>query len=395
MNMILTVPADVDFSEIAKEQAVSGVRLNTTYTGDGNQTIEEILQGMKRKAAGKDVWIDLKARQPRIESYSVDILRDGEVHKITLTHPFKLDTPAEVLLDDGYMSGVVTQVDGKTLIIPSDIKNRDGLFFPQQGQIGIRPGTSLNILDRSFEIEGFFTKNDLAYLEAAPKEGMHKYMLSFVENVQDVMKLFKIDPDAEVVLKIETPKGLDFVANKYAGLKKRFGKQLNLMTARGDLYMEVGMPDHIIDASKLILDADPNAILASRLMGSLKYFPEKDIECSDVTDLYFNMMLGYKQFMVGDELTTSEDRLIEAIGLFDTMAQKYESNLPQNAPKPPLLTRLLGGGDKGNAKLPATIQDKKPFSPSGPQAPDHGLDDPTGTARPAIPYEKPDGSSKR
>ncbi len=330
MNLILTVPADVDFSAIAQESVVSGVRLNTTYTGSGGQTIEEILLNMKRKVGGKDVWIDLKARQPRIESYSVEFLKDGEIHKITLTHPFKLDIPAEVLLDDGYMTGVIEEVDGRSLIIPSDNKRRDGLFFPQPGQIGVRPGTSLNILHPSFEIEGFFTKNDLAYIEAALKVGMHKYMLSYVETKEDVLKLFKMDPEAEVVLKIETPKGLEFVAKQYAGLKKRLGRQLNLMTARGDLYLEIDMPDQIIDGSSLILKAESNAILASRLMGSLKNYPDQGVECSDVTDVYFNMMLGYRQFMVGDELTTSEERLLEAIGLFDTLAQKYDSNFPSS-----------------------------------------------------------------
>lgn len=360
MNMILTVPANVDFSGVAKESAVSGVRLNTTYTGDGSQTIEEILQSMVFKASGKDVWIDLKARQPRIESYNVDILRNGEVHKITLTHPFELDTsdrnnPVEVILDDGYMRGIVKQVEGKTLVIPSDNIKREGLFFPGPGQIGIRPGTSVNILHPSFKIKGFYTKNDVSYLKAARKLGMHKYMLSYVEEVQDVLSLFKVDPKAEVVLKIETPRGLEFVAKEYPGLKKRYGSQLNLMTARGDLYIEVGMPDQIIDASLLILENEPNAILASRLMGSLKYFPEKDVECSDVTDLYCNMMLGYKQFMVGDELTTREERIIEAIGLFDTLVEKYKRYNPQQKQKRFSIKGLIGRG------LPDTAPNQPAF----------------------------------
>src|SRR3989344_3244101 len=364
MNLILTVPANVDFSEIVKEQVVSGVRLNTTYTGNDSLTIENILQSMRQKTSGKDVWIDLKGRQPRIESYAVDILRDREVHKITLTHPFKLDTPAEVLLDGGYMRGIVEEVDGRTLIIPSDIKRKEGLFFPQQGQIGIRPGTSLNILHPSFEIEGFFTKNDLAYLQAAQKRGMHKYMLSYVERTQDVLELFKIDPQAEAVLKIETPKGIDFVVNEYARLKKSLGRQLNLMTARGDLYLEIDMPDQIIDASKLILQADPNAIVASRLMASLKHFPEKSIECNDVTDLYFNMMLGYKQFMVGDELTTSETRLMEATALFGALTQKYEKNYPQRTVQPSPQPSSFGGYLRkkfwgGDGNLPDTLPNPK------------------------------------
>ena len=92
MNLILTVPVDVDFSKVAQEPCVSGVRLNTTYTGSGHQTIEQILLSMRRKAGGKDVWVDLKARQPRIAAYNVEFLKDSELHRITLTHSFKLDT---------------------------------------------------------------------------------------------------------------------------------------------------------------------------------------------------------------------------------------------------------------------------------------------------------------
>ena len=223
------------------------------------------------------------------------------------------------------MRGIVERVEKNTLIIPSSITKREGLFFPRRGQIGIRPGTSVNILHPSFKVKGFFTKNDIEYIKVAKRLNMHKYMLSYVECTNDVTLMFKHDPLAEVVLKIESERGLEFVVNEYPKLKRRYGNQLNLMAARGDLYMEINMPDQIIDASMKILEVEPNAIMASRLMGSLKYFPKKDVECADVTDLYANMMFGYKQFMVGDELTTKEDRLIQSILLFDVMSDKYET----------------------------------------------------------------------
>ena len=75
---------------------------------------------------------------------------------------------------------------------------------------------------------------------------------------------------------------------------------MRLMAARGDLYIEVEKPHKILGAARQIVDADPKAIAASRLLGSLthNYSPS----CPDLTDIGFLLEIGYRHFMVGDDI---------------------------------------------------------------------------------------------
>ena len=95
------------------------------------------------------------------------------------------------------------------------------------------------------------------------------------------------------------------------------------MAARGDLYVEVDRPDQVIDACAEIINADPNAVFASRMFESLKDI-DKMPKCQDLFDVYCGMLMGYKRFMIGDDVCLSEGSVRAAIGLFDVLASKYD-----------------------------------------------------------------------
>lgn len=324
MRVLSTIPPYAPYiSEVADHPAISGLRLNTMMPTKG--TLEDLLISLRAKAGKQPVWLDLKCRQMRIDygfffkepetprTYVIDgvtyvldasnpravgVLRSTPWAEIKLTHKIKLDTskgPVKCYLQDGYDSAHIAEVvNGDTLIMLDGPKRICG------------GGESINILDPSLEIEGFFTATDLAYIEAAKKVGVHNYMLSYVEQDSDIEDMLARDPEANVIAKIESLKGLDWVKNSYA----KYAKRVRLMAARGDLFVEVGAtrPEKIMRALKTIIRADPKAVVASRLLTSLR--TQTRPTCSDITDVGYLMALGYRNFMIGDDICFDRGQLL-------------------------------------------------------------------------------------
>jgi pyruvate kinase len=158
------------------------------------------------------------------------------------------------------------------------------------------------------------TETDLSYLNAMRSLGLDKVMLSFVERPTDVMELKSILPDAEILLKIESLKGVSF-ARKY---KNSLGR---LMAARGDLYVEVVRPHRIVGALRDIIHADPHAIAASRIFDSLAASPIP--YAADIGDVAFLLSIGYRSFMLGDTTCMHRDTVLEALNLLDSVARQF------------------------------------------------------------------------
>ena len=95
------------------------------------------------------------------------------------------------------------------------------------------------------------------------------------------------------------------------------------MAARGDMYMEVDKPDMIIDGCEDVIRADPDAVFASRILTSTTDV-DKIPKCSDLFDLYCGMKMGYKRFLMGDEVCTRETSLKSAVNLFGIISQKHD-----------------------------------------------------------------------
>jgi pyruvate kinase len=139
-------------------------------------------------------------------------------------------------------------------------------------------------------------------------------MLSYVEKPEDISAVREILPDADLILKIETQKGLDF-ARQYGA---KFGQ---LMAARGDLYVEVLKPHRIIGALRTIVEADPNAFVASRIFDSLGFHPVPT--SADIGDAAFLLSLGYRNFLLGDIVSLRRDPLIEALNLLAAVVEEF------------------------------------------------------------------------
>jgi pyruvate kinase len=296
VTAIITTPPYAAFlDEVAHHPLVSGFRLNTVMPLKENP--REALERLSKY--DQPVWVDLKGRQLRVVGAALPPFT--EIH---LSHKISVHTPVDAYFSDGNERGRIVAVDGNRIILEDGPRRMIG------------PGESVNIIHPSLEIEGTLTETDKAYLTALKEMGLNKVMLSYVESPEDVNEVKKILPDADVVLKIETLRGLDFA--------KKFGAQHGrLMAARGDLYVEVLHPHKIIDAVKAIIQADGNAIAASRIFDSLAWQPVP--VSADIGDAAFLLEIGYRTFMLGDQICLKRDSVVEALNLLKAITESKVS----------------------------------------------------------------------
>ncbi|MCK6566444.1 MAG: hypothetical protein DCC59_09740 [Chloroflexi bacterium] len=293
MNAIVTVPPYASFiDEIAAHPLVSGLRLNTVMPL--RESKRDVLARLSKFK--QPLWVDLKGRQLRVAEPAMPPFTE-----IKLSHAVKVHTPVDAYFSDGNERVRVAAVDGKRLIMEDGPRRMVG------------PGESVNIVHPSLQIEGTLTETDREYLAVMKELGLTKVMLSYVESVADVEEVKNLLPNAEVVCKIETQKGLDFARRE----KSEHGQ---LMAARGDLYVEVLQPHKIIPALKDIIQADPNAIVASRVLDSLAWTPVP--VSADISDIAFLLEIGYRAFMLGDQVCMKRDSAIEALNVLAAISSQ-------------------------------------------------------------------------
>jgi pyruvate kinase len=296
VSAIITTPPYATFlDEAAHHPLMSGFRLNTVMPlKDGPRKALERLSKY-----GQPVWVDLKGRQLRVVGAAMPPFTE-----IRLSHKIRVHAPVDAYFSDGNERGRIVAVDGDRIILEDGPRRMIG------------PGESVNIIHPSLEIEGTLTETDKAYLTAMKEMGLNKIMLSYVESLEDVNEVKKLLPDAELVLKIETQRGLEFA-------KKHGAQHGRLMAARGDLYVEVLRPHKIIDAVRTVIQADKNAIAASRIFDSLAW--QAVPVSADIGDAAFLLEIGYRTFMLGDQICLKRDSVMEALNLLKAIAESKVS----------------------------------------------------------------------
>jgi hypothetical protein len=301
LKIIATLPPYVDHRQfIINHPSVDGLRLNTIMPIDGKP--DKVLSRLWRESSKKVLWIDLKTTDLRITQFAF-----LPYSFVELNHKIKVDLPTEIRFAD-CTSKIVEIVNGNKLIL-----NRRPTRVVGKGEPVYIPDPSLEIID------GFFTQNCLDYIEASESHRKHNYMLSFAETGKNVEDLLRLAPKARPILKIESKKGLEFVKNEYPKWRRR----ARLMAARGDLYDQIGDNKlEMLNALELIIEADPNAICASRILTSL----EKDdtVSMGDVSDLELMYRMGYRTFMLSDMICFHEDAFKKAIEIITDFRKRVE-----------------------------------------------------------------------
>ncbi len=293
IQAIVTAPPYAPFlDEVAAHPLVCGLRLNTVMPlreGPG-----EALDRLR--ALGQPLWVDLKGRQLRVVGAAIPPYT--EVH---LSHPIHVRTPVDAFFSDGRECVRIAAADGERIILADGPRRLIG------------PGESVNIVHPSLKIDGTLTKTDRAYLAAMKERGLDRVMLSYVEQPADADEVQQLLPGARVMLKIESQRGLDYA-------RQHGARQGQLMAARGDLYVEVLQPHRIIGALRDIIAADPQAVVASRILDSLAYDPVP--ESADIGDIAYLIALGYRTFMLGDRVCLKRDTVLAALNLLGKIAKE-------------------------------------------------------------------------
>jgi pyruvate kinase len=322
MEILVTLDPYAPFiEEIVRKPSVKGIRFNTALPL--KEPLDQLLTRLRSKIYPKDLWVDLKCRQLRVTN-NPTVPQD----LVELNHKIKVKTPAElwykelVHYNDGRTEEVYRLLEVEKVLGWDFFRggNKIKLKTPPGLKVKFGQGAAVSIIDPTLKVHGYLTKRDKEFIEAAKKVGIHKYMISFAEKESDVTDVLSKDSEAIILAKIESEKGLDFVDKVYPKYKDK----VQLMTARGDLYMWLDKPHKILNATEKIIKADPNAVVASRIFQSLSRI--KDYQppaCEDICDVGYLLKLGYKRFLFGDEICYNRDKLLMAIGLLEAIVKDY------------------------------------------------------------------------
>ena len=287
-NLIVTLPSLYDknlIDRVLTDDAVIGARYNSGV----NELFDtdELLNILKiiKETYHKKIWIDLKGRQLRIEAWA-----DPRYDVIKLNHEIEIEYPAYILFRG---SGICKIAHTK----------RNEIVLENSPKMAVGKGQSVNIFAKSLDIKGYLTEKDKILISTSSNYGLNDYMASFVESYEDLNTILSINKNASIISKIESLKGIQFIKN---------ANNLSLMAARDDLYIENNFNKNTIDMLKLIIKKDGDAICASRLFSNLVNNDSPSL--SDYIDIEYMKQLGYKTFMLGDDIRG--EKLIKALRIW-------------------------------------------------------------------------------
>lgn len=266
------------------------------------ERVVDVLFGILANAT-VPLWLDAKGRQLRVE----ESISHKDHLELVLNHEIQgLDLPHPIIFKAGEDWATVEKITdgGKRLHCQAD-------GYPKYR---VKPGDSIHFRNPKMTIsDSLFTVNEKEKIEKAVKLGHKNFYLSYVESSRDVAEFRElVGRDATIILKIESQKGLAFVHREFE-CNAKFPNTY-LACARGDLYVEVQQPHHILAAQKLIVTKDPDAIVGSRMLLSL--FNNTVPACSDVCELGLLKTLGYKNFLLCDDLCKKGPALHRAVDTF-------------------------------------------------------------------------------
>lgn len=308
LELLVTLsPTMPHFRRFAQDERLSGIRVNSAMIYANEMDGE--LKAAKSVTNSVPLYFDLKGRQLRIKN----VFPAKDHLELELNHHIAVDCPTPVLFKGGEDHALLLKIaPGKT---PQDPQR---LIFQGGPQYNVKPGESICIRHESFQVlDQFFPAYEVERIKTVAAHGWTRYVLSYVESQRDIDEFRDyVGKDVEVVAKIESLKGLKWVANGY-----KPQKNLRLLTARGDLYLEVTRPHEMLAAQRLIVEKDPQAIVGSRILLSCCRRPVPD--AADFSEMAWLYDIGYRTMMLCDDLCIDGTTLGRAVNIFDAFRQDY------------------------------------------------------------------------
>lgn len=316
-------PSFAHFPNFAFDDRIAGIRLNSAMMS--NPEVDKELSLITRIGPSVPLYFDIKGRQLRVAK--VDF--NPDYLDMTLNHPISVNLPIDVYFKTAKEKAKLVRLE----------EGGQRLIFESGPPSLVYPGESLHIFDPSLQVLGLFNEAEKAKIEKVRSFGFKKYFLSYVEHQRDVDEFLElVGRDCEVWLKIESRKGLSFVSEEF-----RKQDNLVLVLARGDLFVEVAVPDDILPATRLVIQKDPKACAGSRILLTTfekvenpKYVPglvegenqrylflPRDPDACDLSDLAWLYDLGYRRMLLCDELCMYGSLLSNAVMVFDSFRSNY------------------------------------------------------------------------
>ncbi|OGZ08535.1 MAG: hypothetical protein A3C93_03945 [Candidatus Lloydbacteria bacterium RIFCSPHIGHO2_02_FULL_54_17] len=335
-------PSFPHFPRFATDPRLSGIRLNSAMIGVPDLKKEFALLEEYRPTV--PLYFDIKGKQLRIQEVNLLKSKSGMPDlELVLNHPIAVETPSLVLFKAGSDSASLREL-------------RDGgkrLVFDGGPRYMVAPGESLCVRHPSLEVLGpTFTDVELEKIRLVKEFGFTRWFLSYVESQREVDEFLElVGKDTEVWLKIENLPGLRYVSEEFV---KR--PNLTLVMARGDLYVEVDRPHDILGAHRLLIEKDPEACAASRILlsamgnanltvnnirGLAKSARKGQVDaariialieegerdptpsCADFSELAWLADIGYRRVMLCDELCLKGKLLGRAVNAFGQFRDAY------------------------------------------------------------------------
>ncbi len=352
--MVTLLPSFPHFQKFANDSRLGGIRLNSAMLT--NFDLDKEL-ALIPKNVRVPLYFDIKGRQLRITK----VHDNDDFLDFSLNHPINVRLPVPILFKGGEDSALLICLGNGDGTVPEDLcgpsRLRSGVSSPgggktvdpnkwysrlavQQGpKYLVHPGESIHIRDGSMRAGGNqFVDAELKKIEQVKSFGLTRWFLSYVQSQRDVDEFLElVGKHEEVILKIESKQGMEYVAREF---KKR--DNLRLCAAKGDLYVELDQPHEILHAQKLIIEKDPKAVAGSRMMLSVinkvprivdgadgRKVIKYSIETSEVpSDADFEQLawlyeIGYRSFMLCDELCLRDNLLSLATNALDAFRSSY------------------------------------------------------------------------
>ena len=340
------------FPVFAKDDRIQGIRLNSAMI-EASEIGSKFEKRVKK--ATVPCWFDAKGMQMRIREVVCDHNHDHL--EFILNRPVKAKTPFVVHFKAGEDAAKCVQ-----------IRNGNHFIFEGGPRYQVRSGESIHIRSPHEAIGPVFLDYEIEKLEKIKAMNFNNYYLSYVYDQRHVDEFREIiGKDANLYLKIENQEGLKWVADKW-----KPQENTHLAAARGDLYVEVDRPHEIMNACKLIIQSDPDAIVGSRMMLSVVKPPVKSVEffqyfkndyardaftdegydlikqaaenykamqpkcnpiprCADLSDLSWLYDIGYRNFLLCDEICLNRKMLGTAVSIFDNFRSEYARDIDLKA----------------------------------------------------------------
>ncbi len=303
--MVTLWPSFPHFPRFAVDNRLSGIRLNSAMMS--NVEIAQELELIKLLKLTVPLFFDVKGRQLRVTKVHPNTKRYLD---ISLNHPISCNAPTPVLFKAGEDTAVLRKV----------VEGGTRLIFDGGPEFNVREGESLHIRDSTLRVSGpQFTDAELEKIALVKEFGFRRFFLSYVQSKEDVAEFVDlVGSDAMIYLKIEDEKGLNYVRNDFARQPN-----LKLVAACGDLFVEVKRPHEILNALRLIIEKDPEACVGSRLLLSVIREPVPSL--ADLAQVAWLYDIGYRTFLLCDELCLKESLLAPAVNIFDGLRSSYQA----------------------------------------------------------------------